>query len=439
MSNPILQQLLDGRLPDPDGPGMLAVTTRQVVIDTGLATDAASLIEGAGLPRHLGLVADGNGWAAMGQAVSAGLAAAGFTVTSMVFDVPPHADEEAAARVANGVAGTDGLIAVGSGTVNDLAKHVAHGSGRPYAVFGTALSMNGYGSANAAITVHGHKKSLPSTAPVAIFLDLDVLAAAPPRLARAGLGDSVCRATAQFDWLLSHLLLDRPYREAPFMLLAQDEPPLFQKAAGIGVGDRDALAALASTLVLSGFGMVIAGSSNPASQGEHLISHYIDMLGDPAWGESLHGEHIAVTTLTIAALQEKLLAGGAPVLAPGNETQADFIDRYGEELGASCWADYQGKRLDTDRAAAINARLASDWPQIRARLAAVARPKHEIKAALKAAGAPLAPAEIHVPDAFYARAVHDARDIRDRYTILDIARDSGLLKAEGQAWTTIPR
>ena len=41
-----------------------------------------------------------------------------------------------------------------------------------------------------------------------------MLAAAPPRLIRAGLGDSACRSTAQADWLLSHMLLDRPYRQA---------------------------------------------------------------------------------------------------------------------------------------------------------------------------------------------------------------------------------
>ncbi|RJF88355.1 iron-containing alcohol dehydrogenase [Oleomonas cavernae] len=431
MTLSVLDRLLDGRLSDPDGPGTLSVSTRQVLIASGLGVYAASLLERAGMPRDLCLVSDANCWAAMGQKVAGRLEAAGYTLRPVIFDAPPHADEAAVARVEAGAAGAAGLIAVGGGTVSDLAKHVAHHSARPYAVFGTALSMNGYGSANAAITVHGHKKSLPSTAPVAIFLDLDVLAAAPPRLARAGLGDSVCRATAQFDWLLSHLLLDRPYRQAPFALLAQDEPPLFDKAAGIGAGDRAALAALARTLVLSGFGMVIAGSSNPASQGEHLISHYIDMLGDPAWGESLHGEHIAVTTLTIAGLQERLLAGDAPVLRPSTETRADFIHRYGEALGASCWAEYQGKQVDAAKAQALNARLGSDWPEIRARLAAVARPRAEIDRALQAAGAPRVPSAIHVPDAFYARAVHDARDIRDRYTILDIARDSGLLQGAG--------
>jgi glycerol-1-phosphate dehydrogenase [NAD(P)+] len=52
------------------------------------------------------------------------------------------------------------------------------------------------------------------------FLDLSILAAAPVRMIRSGLGDSLCRATAQADWLLSHLLFDLPYRTMPFRLLA---------------------------------------------------------------------------------------------------------------------------------------------------------------------------------------------------------------------------
>jgi glycerol-1-phosphate dehydrogenase [NAD(P)+] len=81
-------------------------------------------------------------------------------------------------------------------------------------------------------------------------------------------------------------------------------------------GDRAAVARLARTLVLSGFGMAICGGSHPASQGEHLISHYADMLGSPTWPPSFHGGQIAVTTLTMAALQEEILEGPAPEIGP---------------------------------------------------------------------------------------------------------------------------
>jgi glycerol dehydrogenase-like iron-containing ADH family enzyme len=67
--------------------------------------------------------------------------------------------------------------------------------------------MNGYASMNAAITVDGNKKSLPAASPQGVFMDLTVLAGAPARMIRAGLGDALCRSTAQADWLLSRHLL----------------------------------------------------------------------------------------------------------------------------------------------------------------------------------------------------------------------------------------
>ena len=55
------------------------------------------------------------------------------------------------------------------------------------------------------------------------------------------------------------------------------------------------------------------------------------------------------------------------------------------------------------------------------------RPLAEIETALKAAGAPMKSADIGVPADFYRRAVGQAREIRDRYTFLDLAGDSGRL------------
>ena len=46
---------------------------------------------------------------------------------------------------------------------------------------------------------------------------------------------------------------------------------------------------------------------------------------------------------------------------------------------------------------------------------------------------PMTPADIHVPEAFYRQAVCHAREIRDRYTFLDLAADSGRLDGLAEA------
>jgi glycerol-1-phosphate dehydrogenase [NAD(P)+] len=309
----LLDQLLDGTLADPDGGPPLQVPTRSVAIASSLAGREQELVRGLDLGGRLVVVSDPTTREVLGARVEDALASIA-EIQSLVLPDRPHADDAAAARLRAATAAADALIAVGSGTINDLCKYVAAGAGKPYAVFGTAPSMNGYTSVNAAITVAGHKKSLPAAAARGVFLDLQVLAAAPPRMIRAGLGDSLCRPTAQADWLLAHLLLGRPYREAPFALLAEDEAALFAEPAALLSGDLAAMARLARTLVLSGFGMTLCGGSYPASQGEHLISHYMEMMA-PSLPEAFHGEQIGVTTLAVARLYEALLDGPPPRVA----------------------------------------------------------------------------------------------------------------------------
>ncbi len=421
-----IERLLDGGLPDPDGGPPLSVPTRHVVIADSLDGGEAELVANLGLGGRLAVVTDGNTRAVLGERVLRALGGIA-RVTDIRLPGRPHADAATVEAIRRESADCDGLIAVGAGTINDLCKYSAAQDGKPYAVFATAPSMNGYTSVNAAITANGHKKSLPATAASGVFMDLAVLSQAPPRMIRSGLGDSICRPTAQADWLLAHLLLDRPYRAAPFSLLAEDEPELFAQSEALMAGDLAAMRRLARTLTLSGFGMTICGGSYPASQGEHLISHYVEMLAPGDWPEAFHGEQIGVTTLTMARLQERVLADGPPRLRASAPDETSITAHFGVELGAACWAEFEGKKLDAGQAEALNATLAERWDEIRAQLRSVTPPSAKLEAVLKAAGAPTTPKELGWPRAFYLDAVRHAREIRDRYTFLDLAADIGEL------------
>ena len=330
------------------------------MIEDSLAGREADLVGALELGSRLAVVSDPTTRAVLGRRVEQALGRIA-EVESIVLPEHPEPDLETVDRLRKATLEASALIAVGSGTINDLCKYASAQAGLPFAVFATAPSMNGYTSVNAAITIEGHKSSLAAQAATAVFLDLEVLAAAPVRMIRAGLGDSVCRATAQADWLLAHLLLGRPYRRVPFALLAEDEGPLLAASAGLVSGDLDAIRRLVKTLVLSGFGMTLCGGSDPASQGEHLISHYADMLGDAAWPKAFHGEQIAVTTLTMARMQEQMLDGAAPHIEPSRVDEAALIDHFGLELGHSCWLEFRRKRVDHGAALQLNQRLAERW------------------------------------------------------------------------------
>jgi glycerol-1-phosphate dehydrogenase [NAD(P)+] len=426
VNNDILKQLLNGRYRGPDYGTMPALTTRTVLIEKSLAGMERDAVTALELGRHLAIVSDSITHPILGRRIERALCGSA-AVGSIVLPHPVHADSTSVERVRNVTRHADALIAVGSGTINDLCKYASALDNKPYAVFATAPSMNGYTSVNAAITVAGHKKSLPAQAAQGVFMDLEVLAAAPPRMIRAGLGDSLCRPTAQADWLLAYYLRGDSYQRLPFDLLAPDEADLFAEPQALLAGDIDAMERLARTLVLSGFGMTLCGGSYPASQGEHLISHYTEMLGNPEQTQSLHGEQIAVTTLTMARLQEQLLNGETPFLSEPDPNETDLIQHFGKPLGRSCWQEFSAKRFYADQRAAINEKLTREWPQISEQIRAVTIPEQRLEQILKDAGAPTRPGELGWSRDFYRAAVGHAREIRNRYTFLDLAAGSGRL------------
>jgi glycerol-1-phosphate dehydrogenase [NAD(P)+] len=420
-----IAQLLAGSYRDPESGEAVGVQTRSLVMAPTLAGSERELVDGLGFGRQLAVVSDTNTDAALGARVRRALEGR-YDVLSIVLPGTPHPDDVTVAEVRKAVASADALIAVGSGTINDVCKYASAQDGKPYAVFATAPSMNGYTSFNAAITMHGHKMSLPAQVPAGVFFDLAVLAAAPKRLIRAGLGDSLCRATAQADWLLSHMLLGTPYRQLPFDLLADDETPLFTHASALLAGDLAVMQNLVRTLVLAGFGTAIVGHSQPASQGEHLISHYIDMFEPKGRPPVFHGEQVGVTTLSMARLQERMLES-APRVRPDTASREDLIGRYGEEIGQSCWDEFAHKRLDGPKADALNEAIDAKWPAAVERISAITLPSGHLQAVLRSAGAEVTPAGIHLGDGFYREALGRCREIRNRYTFLDLAASAGRL------------
>lgn len=415
--DPIVE-LLAGTYADPATGAFLQADSRAVLIADTLDGAEADIVEALDLGDTFTVVSDRTTHAVLGARVERALASR-FTVHSLVLDAP-HADAETVTALAAAIPpGTSAIVAVGSGTLNDLGKAAALIRDLPQLVFATAPSMNGYTSVSASILEDGVKRSIRARTPVGVFLDLDVLARAPVRLRRAGLGDSACRPTAQADWLLSHLLLDRPYREAPFALLSADEAALFADPAALIAGDLEATRALARTLVLSGFGMTLCGGSFPASQGEHLISHYLEAFWPPGVPHAYHGEQVGVCTLAMARLQERFLAQGTPpVVAPSTLTEAMLVAHHGELAGTALWRDVSAKLVAPD---VLNERLAARWDEIRARIAAISVAPARLESMLAAAGCPIVPADIGCPDALFADALLHAHELRDRYTFLDLA------------------
>ena len=340
----------------------------------------------------------------------------------------PHANTEQIGLTCAAVeaGGFSGIIAVGAGTVNDIAKMAATLSGVPYMAFGTAASMNGYASGIAAILVDGLKTTIAARPPRAIILDSEVLCQAPPALAAAGLGDLLSKPVSTADWWLGNRLEGSGFETLPGRIVEEAVTHATEHAAGLPAGDGDAHEALARALVLSGVSMVVAGSSSPASGGEHLLSHLWDMEALVCGRElRLHGAQVGVATCLCAALYQHLIDLENPELpkTPNWPRTSERIRIAHGELAEAILPQAEKKFAGF---AARNALLRAEWPQMREELAELALPSAaEIRAVLQAAGAPASLGELGIERDEAFDALARARDIRDRYTVLDLAFELG--------------
>src|SRR5512137_1507140 len=190
--------------------------------------------------------------------------------------------------------GADFLVGVGGGRVIDTAKIVSYNIDRPFISVPTAASHDGIASARASVSLRTRHSSLEAHPPVAIVADTGIIASAPHRLLAAGCADIISNYTAILDWELAHRVKGEPMSEYALTLSKMTAEILVNNAHLIKPHQEESAWLVTRALVSSGVAMSIAGSSRPASGGEHKFSHALDRL---APGKALHGESCGIGTI----------------------------------------------------------------------------------------------------------------------------------------------
>ncbi len=343
----------------------------------------------------------------------------------------PVLDEPTVAAALDAVRGVALLVAVGSGTVADLAKCVAAELAVPVVVVQTAASVNGYADPLSVLVRNGAKRTTPSRWPEALIVDHDVLRGAPDRLTRSGVGDAVAAWVAPADWYLACALgLDRAFDAdalGPVLAAADD---LLTAEPGTEV----ALSALVDTLTLGGLAIGVIGTTAALSGGEHLISHVLDMAATAEGSEhDLHGAQVGVATIVSAALWQVALdevrigALDAALLAPppdlSDQVHASWsgLDPSGA-LGAECWTAVNHKITRWAERRDGTARFLRNWTEHEEALRRYALPPEAAARVLARWGAPLRFGELAPPvDAPRIRwALRSLPYMRDRFTLADL-------------------
>jgi glycerol-1-phosphate dehydrogenase [NAD(P)+] len=424
-----------------------ATDTENVKIGPGVLSSINDLFGESFGDRPAVVVADENTFAVAGEEVRRHLEEAGRElVEPYVFPGEPtlYAEYANIEKLVEALRGHEAIpVAVGSGTLNDIVKRASHECGRPYLCVGTAASMDGYTAFGASIEKDGLKQTLACSAPKAFLADLDVLLNAPPDMTASGYADLLGKVTSGADWLVADALGVEEIDPGGWSLVQDHLREWTGEPAGLRGGDQQATDHLIEGLIMSGLGMQSYQSSRTASGAEHQFSHLWEMEGlghgEGHEGPPLsHGFKVGVGTVAIAALYERILErdlGNLDIDAVCNAWPGrDEVER--SVRAAHTLPDLKRGAVEQSLAKYISAEelaerlelLRKVWPDLRGRLRDQLMPAARIREMLRAAGCPTRPDEIGLGWEEFEATYSRARTIRKRYTVLDLAAESGVFE-----------
>lgn len=212
---------------------------------------------------------------------------------------------------------TDLILAVGSGTIHDLCRYVAHQRRIPFISVPTAASVDGFVSTVAAMTWDGMKKTIPARAPIYVFADTNIIKEAPHRLTASGISDLLGKYIALADWKIAHLVTGEYICGEIVELEYEALKEVVSSIGDFAENDGESYEKLMYALLLSGLAMQMTGNSRPASCAEHHMSHLWEMevINQPL--DALHGEKVSVGMMQIrikyAKIAEAIRAGSCNV------------------------------------------------------------------------------------------------------------------------------
>ena len=378
--------------------------------------------------RPVLLLVDPETYAVAGADLEQRLLAEGINLTTHKFDSNPVATAALVDTVRNLDHDMALIISVGSGTINDLGKYSASEDQIDFWCMPTAPSMNGYTSGIAAIKVRGVKRTLPAIPPKRIYASPEVIQEAPLKLRQAGFCDVLAKVVSDIDWQCESLLFSGSYCGLPAAMMTTVEKSYSEHAEEIGRGDESALMGLFHGLLISGVAMSLAGSSAPASGGEHLVSHFWDMR-EPITGREpeLHGLQVGIGIILSTACYQRL-----------RELTAEDLPRKAAELFAATaveipiiwgsYADEVAKQFQGKREALLqfDTLLPEKWNELQTLFHQVQPPEYFAELFART-GAPFNLEAFRLTEEEFILAAMNSRAIRERITVLDLAAHAGIL------------
>ena len=408
------------------------IETKVFVLDSNALTETPKVLQKYFPGKKVQIVADGNTWRVAGEKVQALCRAAGlqaYTPIILPAEPKPHPDYALSQELAEKFAGDCVPVAVGSGVINDLVKCASEIKKLRYCCVATAPSVDGYTASGGAMAVAGQKKTVPCPAPYALIADRNILKTAPRAMMAAGYADLMSKITGGADWIIADELGIEPI-DKPIWSLVQDD-------LQDNLADPDNLEKLFLGLAATGYAMQMYHDSRPASGAEHLCSHVWEMEHLAVNGEEIsHGFKVGIGVLAISQLQEFVIntsVEAARSMAKAPLSKAERIAEIAELLKKDCYGStIAGLALNkTPFNEAMTERremIFNHWKQMQERMKTQLISSNTLRKMLKNAQAPTRYEEIGLTAEQYFHGIRTAQLIRNRYTILDLLYETGLLE-----------
>ena len=220
------------------------------------------------------------------------------------------------------------IVGIGGGRSVDTAKLISYNLDKPFISLPTAASHDGM--ASPFVSIKSDKPhSIVASAPMGVFVDIDIIKKAPVKLLASGCGDLVANIIAIKDWQLGHKKKKEYYGRYAADLAMMSANIIMENSSEFAKNGLDARVVV-EALISAGVASCIAGSSRPCSGAEHLFSHALDRL---APGIGLHGEKCGIGSIMMAKLQgqdwksivKTLKNVGAPTNAKQINLESDTV------------------------------------------------------------------------------------------------------------------
>ncbi|MCI8484698.1 MAG: sn-glycerol-1-phosphate dehydrogenase [Lachnospiraceae bacterium] len=387
--------------------------------------------------HHIFMVCDVNTWQAAGKMAADLLHDNGIDHECLIIQekelVP---DEHAVGTVITAFPKkTDLILAVGSGTLNDLCKFISYQLDLDYMVCATAPSMDGFASIGAALITNHVKTTYDAHVPVAIIGDTEVLSQAPMEMIVAGLGDILGKYTCLMDWKMAHLIEGEYYCEKIAGMVKQAVKIVVEQSSKIKDRDLEAVKAITEALALTGVAMSFVGNSRPASGSEHHLSHYWEMQFQMEGKKPiLHGIKVGVGLLTVLKMYDKLAQENIDF---SSLKDMKFDKAAWEEKIRECYKEAAdgilaleescGKNSAQKRLARLE-RLEEVWPEMVSLISTELPVLEELEQLMVDLGEPINPQQLGISMKQVKDGIVLAKEVRNRFTILQILWDLGLLE-----------